>query len=134
VTEVTVDIPHAKEPKTLPAREGLAVVSDTRRAGLYRVSWKGSRPGSTLLPVNLTSDTESDLRSAPVVVDASGVTVAPASKLADAHTDWAYLVALAALGFLVADVAWLTRAPRRRRAGGLGPVAGEASASAGRSA
>jgi hypothetical protein len=121
VSEVTVDFPDAKEPKTLPAREGLAVVSDTRKAGLYRVSWKGARPGSTLLPVNLTSDGESDLRAAPLVVDASGATVAPASKLADAHTDWAYLVALAALAFLVADVAWLTRAPRRRRPGGLGP-------------
>lgn len=114
VTEVSVDLPGVKEPKTMPAREGLAVVSDTRKAGLYRVSWKGARPGSTLLPVNLTSDSESDLRPKPLAVDKSGATVASASKLADAHTDWTYLVALVALAFLVADVAYLTRVPRRR--------------------
>ena len=116
VAEVTVDLPGEKEPRKLPAREGLAVVSDTRKAGLYRVTYQGARPGSTLLPVNLTSDAESDLRPRPLAIDKDGATVAPAAKLAAAHTDWTYLVALFALAFLVADVAYLTRRPRRRTA------------------
>jgi hypothetical protein len=115
---VKVEIPGAKEAREIPARDGLAVLSDTARAGFYLVSWQGSRPGSALLPVNLTSEAESDLRKRPtsVTVEEGQAPVTKAAQLADAHTDWTYMVALVALIFLMFDAWWLTRKPAPKQA------------------
>jgi hypothetical protein len=114
-TRVSVAAPREAAPRAVTARDGLAVVSDTQRAGLYLVSWlpDGSTPaGSVLVPVNLTSEAESDLRKRPIEAEQAGAKVQKAALLADAHTEWSWLVALAALGLVVLDAAWLTRKPR----------------------
>jgi len=109
--QVSVLPPEAREPLTVPARDGLAVISDTQRAGHYLVSWAGPQPGQLLVPVSLTSEHESDLRPRPLDIAKKGATVASAAQLADAHTDWSYAVAALALLFVLLDVAWLTRKP-----------------------
>jgi hypothetical protein len=97
-------------------RGGLAVVADTTRAGLYRVSWQAPRPGSTLVPVNLTSAAESDLTPRPLAVRDPSVEVVAAGTEPDAHQDHAWLLALFALGLVAFDVWYFTRAPRTSRA------------------
>jgi hypothetical protein len=108
LSQVTIQAPGAR-PATAPARDGLAVLSDTTVAGHYLVSWEGPTPGSVLVPVNLTSEKESDLRPKPLAIEKQGATVSRASELADAHTDWSYLVAALALGLIAIDAWWLTR-------------------------
>ena len=121
VKQVEVLAPGSKEPEMLPSREGLAVLSETQRAGHYLVSWQGAHPGQILVPVNLTSERESDLRPRPMDLARQGATVSSAAQLADAHTDWSYLVAALALLFLVLDVFWLTRKPAPRPVATLRP-------------
>jgi hypothetical protein len=108
LTQVKIEAPGSK-PATAPARDGLAVISDTSIAGHYLVSWEGPTPGSALIPVNLTSEKETDLRGGPLAIEKQGATVNKASELADAHTDWSYLVAALALGLVALDAWWLTR-------------------------
>jgi hypothetical protein len=114
-TEVSASLPGVKDPIALHARDGLAVVPDTSRAGHYLVSWKGPHAGSTLVPVSLTSERESDLRKKAAPPAQAAVTK-PAAELADAHTDWSYVAALLALALVAADAWWLTRRPRARAA------------------
>jgi uncharacterized membrane protein len=117
-------------------RAGVAVVADTSRAGFYRVTWAGPRPGSALVPVNLTSAAESDLSRSlaalPDVPAGAQVPVSSAAALADpdAHHEHAWLLALVALAFVLGDVAWLGRSRdpaalvRRRRILVAGMIAG----------
>lgn len=95
-----------------PVRDGLAVIGGARRAGLYHVSFQGRRPGSAIVAANLASSRESDLRERPLKAPAGEVSVTEGSRIPDEHTEWSWLFALLALGFLVADVAWLTRKPK----------------------
>ncbi|MEZ4226904.1 MAG: VWA domain-containing protein [Polyangiaceae bacterium] len=110
VRNVKVVHPDDSESEVL-ARVGLAVVPEARRAGFYFVSWQGARPGSVLVPANLVSDPESDLRHRELERGSAKVTEASAAEVADAFTDWTWLLALLALGFVVADAVWLTRRP-----------------------
>ena len=110
-TNVRVATPGVKDSVPVSARDGLAVVADTGRAGHYLVSWEGAHAGSVLVPVSLTSERESDLRKRPLSTSAASATVSDVAKLADAHTDWSYLAALVALALLVADAWWFTRRP-----------------------
>jgi hypothetical protein len=111
-TEVKATGAHG-EPVEVSVRGGVAVVPDVPHAGFYQVSWSGAHPGSVLVPANLTSTAESDLtpRALP---QTSGVSIlAAADAKPEAHTEWSWLLALFALLLVVADVAYLTRAPRR---------------------
>ncbi len=110
VDKVKVVHPDDSESEVL-ARLGLAVVPEARRAGFYFVSWEGTRPGSVLVAANLVSNAESDIRDRPIEQGSSKVSVASATDVADAFTDWAWLLALLALGFVVLDAIWLTRKP-----------------------
>jgi hypothetical protein len=112
--QVKVLPPGARDPLVAPARDGLAVISETQRAGLYLVSWEGDRAGQLLIPVSLTSERESDVRPRPLEISKQGATVGNAAQLADAHTDWSFALAALALLFVVLDVAWLTRKPSAR--------------------
>ncbi|WP_437288662.1 VWA domain-containing protein [Sorangium sp. So ce406] len=95
-------------------RGGVAVIAETPRAGFYRLSWQGPQAGSVLVPANLTSVAESDLTPRPLVAEGGGeVAVSSASSEPDAHTEWTWLLALAALAFVVFDVWYFTRVPRR---------------------
>ena len=99
------------EPVEITQRQGLAVIPDLARAGFYRITWQGPQAGSTLVPANLTSAAESDLTVRPLAVDASRVTVSAVVQ-PDAHHEWTWVLALAALAFVVLDVWYLTRDPR----------------------
>ncbi|KYF58921.1 hypothetical protein BE08_31450 [Sorangium cellulosum] len=67
-----------------------------------------------LVPANLTSVAESDLTPRPLVAEGGGeVAVSSAGSQPDAHTEWTWLLALAALAFVVFDVWYFTRVPRR---------------------
>jgi hypothetical protein len=99
---------------SVPARGGIAATPGPDRAGLYFASWKGQRPGSTLVPVNLTSAAESDLRERELELPKGrAVRSTAASDLSDAVTDWSWLFAGLALLFFVLDLHWITRSPRR---------------------
>ncbi len=113
VTEVEVEDP-AKKTLKLPARGGLCVVPEVQKSGFYFVSWKGIRPGSVLIAANLTSEAESDIRPKELKEGKTAVHVAEAKDLADAHTDWGWLLAALALAFIGFDAWWLTRRPQAR--------------------
>ncbi|XYH99008.1 vWA domain-containing protein [Sorangium sp. So ce1128] len=94
-------------------RAGVAVIAETPRAGLYRLAWQGPQAGSVVVPANLTSVAESDLTPRPVVAEGGGeVAVSSAAGQPDAHVEWTWLLALAALAFVVVDVWYFTRVPR----------------------
>ncbi len=113
VSRVSIEEPGGKRMQ-VPARGGLVVVPEVAQAGFYFVSWKGRRAGSVLVAANLTSDAESDTRPKKLSQGRAAVTVSSAAKVADARTDWTWLLALLALGFIVFDVWWLTRRARTR--------------------
>jgi hypothetical protein len=98
-------------------RGTLAVVPELGRVGLYHVAWEGpggpgKDAGSLVVPANLTSEAESDLRPKPLLTDKGAVDAAGAAASPDAHRDFTWVLALVALAFVLADVAWLTRKPR----------------------
>ena len=95
-------------------QSGIAVIPPVRRAGLYRFTWQGSDPASVVLPVNLTSEAESNLATDGRVLSAidSSVVVQKADERPEAHRDGSWILGLIALALLVADVAWQTRKPR----------------------
>jgi hypothetical protein len=64
-----------------------------------------------VVPVNLTSPAESDLRGAFVPPTASAVTVREAGDAPVAYRELGYGLALAALALLLFDVWWFTRRP-----------------------
>ncbi|WP_437968403.1 VWA domain-containing protein [Sorangium sp. So ce260] len=99
-------------------RAGVAVIAETPRAGLYRLAWQGPQAGSVVVPANLTSVAESDLTPRPLLAEGGGeVAVSSAAGQPDAHVEWTWLLALAALAFVVVDVWYFTRAPRPLRGG-----------------
>lgn len=104
-------------------RGGLAVIPDTPSVGFYHVTWQGPQAGSTLVPANLTSAPESDLTARPIETAGSKVSVLEAGAEPDAHNEWTWVLALAALAFIVVDVWYLTRSPRGRGADMIGAAA-----------
>ena len=68
-----------------------------------------------VVPANLTSVAESDLTPRPIATGGQKVAVTAAGAQPDAHNDWAWVLALVALGFIVLDVWYLTRVPRIAR-------------------
>ena len=106
------------EPLTVPVRDGLAVVPDVQRVGLYQLSWQEPTPGSMWIPVNLVSANESDLTREPADLLGSDVAVVAAEDAVEARHGWGWVLAIVALGFICFDVWWLTRTPaaaRRRK-------------------
>ncbi len=100
-------------------RNGLAVVPDVSRVGFYSLSWQGPQAGTLVVPVNLTSAAESDLTSKPLEKPESKIAVTAAGAEPEAHNEWTWVLALIALGFIVFDVWYFTRAPRMAGLGGL---------------
>lgn len=93
-------------------RGGLAVIPDITRIGFYTVAWQGPQAGSMVIPANLTSVAESDLTPRELKVTGDKVTVTSAEAQPDAHNEWTWVLALAALALIVFDVWYLTRDPR----------------------
>ena len=110
VTAAEVVSPGAEgqAPSIVSVRSGIAVIPEAVRAGFYRVAWTQPSAGSVLVPVNLTSASESDLRrSLDATSGAASVADAPAATAAP--RDHAFWVALVALAFVIVDVWWFTR-------------------------
>lgn len=111
VSGIEVEDPAQKKLE-LPARGGLAVVPEASRAGFYFVSWKGPREGSLLIAANLTSDVETNIAPRNLPTGGAPVNVSDAAELADAHSEWGWLLAGLGLLFIAFDAWWLTRRPR----------------------
>ncbi len=96
-------------PVAFTALPGAAVLGDTSRAGFYRVR---SSLGETLVPINLLSESESDLRERPL--DLSPPSMPDAAPLPEPVELTRYLALLAALAW-IADRLSLTipRKPSR---------------------
>jgi hypothetical protein len=102
---VTLSDPRGSK-RDIPARDGQAVLPAAERVGFYNVSWKGPRPSSLLLAVNLDSDSESRIAPKPLSLDRPAKS---GDRLALGVTRYDWLLALVALGLLAADVFWVTR-------------------------
>ena len=111
ITQVHVEGPGDLK-RDLPAKNGLAVMSETTRAGVYHASWQGPSPGSVAFAVNLTSERESDLKERPIPLGGStSATITAGDQLTDAHTEWTWVLAAIALAFVLLDAWVLTRKP-----------------------
>jgi len=105
------------QPREASLQGGLGIVPDARHAGFYRVSWKGKTPGSLLVPVNLASEIESDLRKVVEAPKTGAVSVRDAASRPEAHREWAWIAALLVMLLVVLDVLWATRRPAVAGAG-----------------
>jgi len=97
-------------------RAGLAVVPETSKVGLYKFAWTDPEAGSMVVPANLTSAAESNVTTTITTADAAksgSVEVRAAGNEPDAHNEWTWVLALCALGFVLADVWYVTRRPRQ---------------------
>ncbi|MEM6788628.1 MAG: VWA domain-containing protein [Myxococcota bacterium] len=115
VSAVDVRAPGSEDAVSYPARDGLVVVPEVDRTGLYRVSWEGPAGGSRWVAVNLTSPDESDLSRRLPAAEKGPVTIGTGPGVAAAYRDWGWILALVALGLIAFDVWWLTRPARRGR-------------------
>lgn len=95
-------------------RGGLAVLPDTPHVGFYRLNWQGAQAGTTLVPANLTSAAESDLAVKALSFQNENIKVTSAAAEPDAHNEWTWVLALLALGFVLADIWYFTRRPNIR--------------------
>jgi hypothetical protein len=112
VNEVELETPSGEKQK-LTARDGLCVVPSLARAGFYYAVYGSKTKGSALFSANLTSERESDLRPKPLpLAQGKAVPVRTSHELADAVTDWSWLLAALALALIACDVFWVTRRPR----------------------
>jgi uncharacterized membrane protein len=94
-------------------KAGFVVLAPVSKAGLVTVRWFEPHLGRLVLPVNLTSEREGDIRPRGVKVDASAEGAAAVSRVPDAHHEWAAWLALLAAAVLAFEVTWLTRAGAR---------------------
>jgi uncharacterized membrane protein len=113
VREANIEAPDGAV-NVVQVRQGLAVVPEMPRAGLYRIAWQTPVAGQLWMPVNLTSPDESDLSRAPPALTRAATHIADADELL-AHRSWTWLLALAALGLVLFDVWYLTRRRAERR-------------------
>lgn len=117
----SLDAP-SEGPRRAEAKEGVLVFPEVNRSGLHRVAWVRPKAGSVLIAANLASADESDLRRS-VEIAGGDAKASSGVKEAMAPREQAYLIALAALGFLLLDIWYFTRRPasdRRRAASRLG--------------
>jgi hypothetical protein len=114
VTQVTLTDPSGVESR-LEARGGLTIIARPDQPGFYLVTYAGVRPGVALAVVNLTSESESDLRASSPAAEAAGPQRPELRSVlaSDVPDDWGYWAAALALLAIVLQVAWLTRTPAR---------------------
>ncbi len=112
VSEVELETPSGARQK-VSARDGLCVIPSLTQAGFYFATYQGKARGSALFSANLTSERESDLRARALpLVQGKPIAVRGSRELADAVSDWSWLLAALALGLLALDVWWITRRPK----------------------
>lgn len=114
VRSVSIQSPNGTKTES-PARDGLVIVPEVNQAGFYFLDWQaGNTPGSLLVAANLTSEAESDLRDKPIAEPLGTLEKARGEDVADAFTDWTWVLAALALLLVAFDAYWLTRKPRPR--------------------
>ena len=112
VSEVELETPSGARQK-VSARDGLCVIPSLAQAGFYFATYQGKARGSALFSANLTSERESDLRARALpLAQGKPIAVRGSRELADAVSDWSWLLAALALGLLALDVWWVTRRPK----------------------
>ena len=117
VSEAKVQPPEGEEAQfDVSVKNGLVVVPEVARVGLYRVLWEKPQPGQRWIPVNLASLAESDLTREPVDTLGPDIKITQASETIEAHHEWGWILALVALAFIVFDVWYLTRGRRTKSA------------------
>lgn len=109
VATVTVEDPSGRR-EPLAARSGLVVIPAPRNVGFLHVSWAGSRPGSILVPANLSSEVESRIAPRALPSSLGKATEGARGGSALGLEGW---LALLALGLVALDLALFTHRPRR---------------------
>ncbi|MEO8875473.1 MAG: hypothetical protein ABI461_07800, partial [Polyangiaceae bacterium] len=112
VTTAKVSAPGAPE-RDIESKGGFAVLSGVDHTGVVRVHWNTPHVGSVTIPVNLTSEAESDIRAKPVTVDAGNGPEGAVVRAPDAHHEWTMILALIATLVLAFDLWWYTRGRAR---------------------
>lgn len=120
--QVTLTDPAGKE-SLLDARGGIAIIPQPSTPGFYLVSYQGERSGVALSVVNLSSRSESDLRSAVRAAAGPSAGLEPTrSPTAEADAEWGFIAAAIALLGLLVQVTWLTRTPGKVESGRIKPL------------
>jgi len=114
VTRVRVD-PPGGEATELEAKDGFTTIPPPTSAGFVRARWVEPHVGSAIVPVNLVSGRESDIRPRPVALEVGGTSKATSSREMDAHHEWAAWLAFAASALACVELVWLTRPTARRQ-------------------
>jgi hypothetical protein len=122
IQQLTLTDPAGVE-SLLEARGGVAIIPHPDQPGFYLVSYAGPHPGVALSVVNLTSESESDLRrTLPGSVVRPAEALSTRSATVGSPGDWGFLAAALALLAIVAQVWWLTRTPGGVEAGRIRPL------------
>ncbi len=108
VTSAKVTAPEQLE-HDVESKGGFAVLPGVDHAGVVRVHWVTPHVGSVTIPVNLTSEAESDVRAKPVAIDTSAGAENAVVRAPDAHHEWTMIIALLATLVLAFDLYWYTR-------------------------
>ena len=77
-------------------KDAFTTIPPPTRAGFVRVRWVEPHVGSTILPVNLVSERESDIRHRPVALGVSGISKTTSAREMNTHHEWAAWLAFAA--------------------------------------
>ncbi len=113
-TEANVEGPGGFQ-RTIAVQGDLAILPNVSRAGLYRASFNGPRPTTTLGAVSLASALESDVSRVLRPEDVpQGIEVGDAKDAPEGHREGAFVLALAALLFVLADLTYLTWGAKKR--------------------
>jgi len=112
VTTAKVSAPDQAE-REIESKGGFAVLPGVDHAGVVRVHWNTPHVGSVTIPVNLTSEAESDIRAKPVAIDTSAGAEGAVVRAPDAHHEWTMILALIATLVLAFDLYWYTRGRTR---------------------
>jgi hypothetical protein len=98
--------------ETIRARDGMAVLPAATRVGFSYVTWKGSRPGSALIPTSLVSEAESRISARPLGLAAEKSVRGSVAPDSATSLDWWF--GAAAMLLIAADVYWITRRAAQR--------------------
>lgn len=112
VTTATVEAPGVPE-HDVESKGGFAIIPAVDRLGIVKVRWSTPHVGSVTIPINLSSEAESDVRAKPIQIEQAGGPENAAVRPPDAHHEWTMWLALVATLVLAFDLWWYTRGRAR---------------------